>query len=249
VPILGQVLLVLGAIGSILSIVESIVQFAKGEIGFGKMLLGVGLGVIGLFGGKIATNLGKLAKARAITKAVAATNSEARLATRLAGNVDEGMRMISEASETMGRSGELLSLKTILKSPFTLSDEAADVGRAFSGGQLNFAQAFAKNAKNVFVYPLKSPFGDTGSMLRNPSIYYNADKLLPGAVAANLVSFGGDVVSAGQSLVEDFGGDDPWKSGNSVIGIPSPVIDGPYVKLAQLPGNVLGWANDIDGMF
>jgi hypothetical protein len=247
VPILGQVLLVLAAIGSILTILESVVKFAKGEIGWGGLLLGVGIGLIGLFGGKLATSLGKVAKARAITNAAATTNSASRLGTRLAGNSDDGLRMISEASDTMANADNLLSMKTLLKSPFTRSDAAADLFELRKAGNLPFMQGLGNAAKDAFVFPLKNPFGDAASILRNPALYHNADGLVGATAAMNLANFGADSYKAISGL-SAFSGGNVWEQVNSVIGVPGPVMDGPYGNLAQIPGSIAGWADTVDGM-
>ncbi|MFD6175614.1 MULTISPECIES: hypothetical protein [unclassified Isoptericola] len=248
VPILGQILVVLAAIGSILSILETIVSFAKGEIGWGGLLLGVGLGVVGLFGGKLASSLGKVAKARAVTKAASLTNSQSRLAVRLAGNADDGARMISEAQTTMSNADNLLSMKTILSSPFKRSDAMDNLFQLRKAGNLSIAEGLKGAAKEAFVMPFKDPFGGTGELFRNPALYHNLDGLAGAAVTTNLVNFGAASFNAGRSFAEAVGGDDGWAQVNSSVGLAGPLTDGPYVQLAQIPGNVASWSDTFDKM-
>ena len=249
VPVLGQVLLVLAAIGSILTILESVVKFANGEIGWGGLLLGVGLGVVGLFGGKLAGTLGKVAKARAVTNAAATTNSTSRLATRLAGNVDDGTRMISEARTTVANADNLLSMKSIMKSPFTRSDAAQELFELRKAGNLPFLEGMSRAAKDAFVFPLKSPLGGSGELLRNPALFHNADGLVGATVGTNLVNFGSNVYKGADGISTAFTGNDTWAQVNSVIGGASPAMDGPYAGLAQIPGKVVGWSQTVDGIF
>ncbi|MGH8967693.1 MAG: hypothetical protein ACRDXB_20520, partial [Actinomycetes bacterium] len=248
VPILGQILVVLAAIGSILSILESVVKFAKGEIGWGGLLLGVGLGVVGLFGGKLATSLGKVAKARAVTRAASLTNSPSRLAVRLAGNADDGARVISEAQATMSNADNLLSMKSILKSPFQRSEAMEGLFELRKAGNLSVGAGLAGAAKEAFVFPLKSPFGETSELFRNPALYHNLDGLAGAAVSANLVNFGASAWNAGSGFAEAMSGDGGWEKFNSSVGVGGPLIDGPYVQIAQIPGNVVSWADSFDKM-
>ncbi|GHH71820.1 hypothetical protein [Promicromonospora soli] len=248
VPILGQVLLVLAAIGSILTILESVVKFAKGEIGWGGLLLGVGIGLIGLFGGKLASSLGKVAKARAITNAAATTNSTTRLATRLAGNADDGARMISEASDTVANADNLLSMKTLLKSPFTRSDSAAELFELRKAGSLGIMEGLGKTAKE-FVIPLKNPFAGTTAIMNNPALRYNAAGLVGATAGMELVNLAATGVKSGIGIDAAFNGSDGWAQANSIIGSTSPVMEGAYNNVAQLPGKVVGWSKTVDGIF
>lgn len=248
VPILGQVLLVLAAIGAILTILEAVVQFAKGEIGWGGLLLGVGLGVIGLFGGKLAGTLTDVAKARAITKAANLTNSQTRLATRLAGNVDDGLQMITDARALANNADNLLSMKAILKSPFQRPDAMAEMFELRKAGNLTFMQGLTGAAKEAFVFPLKSPFGGSSDLLRNPVLAYNADGLVGAAVTMNLVDFGANAYKAGDGFAKAVGGDDGWKQYDASVGVAGPVTNGPYVNIAQLPSKVVDWAGQLDSI-
>lgn len=248
VPVLGQVLLVLAAIGSILTILETIVQFAKGEIGWGGLLLGVGLGVLGLFGGKLAGTLTDVAKARAITKAANLTNSQTRLATRLAGNVDDGLQMITDARAMANNADNLLSMKSVLKSPFQRSDAMAEMFELRKAGNLTFMEGLSRAGKEAFVFPLKSPFGGSSDLLRNPVLYHNADGLVGAAVTMNLVDFGANAYKAGDGFAKAFSGEDGWKQYESSVGVAGPVTNGPYVNIAQMPSKVVDWAGQLDSI-
>ncbi|MDR7382651.1 hypothetical protein [Promicromonospora iranensis] len=255
VPILGQVLLVLAAIGAILTILESVVKFAKGEIGWGGLLLGVGLGLVGLFGGKLATSLGKVAKARAVTNAVATTNSTSRLAARLgtganqAEKIADGMKLIDEAGETMANADNLLSFKSVLKSPFTRSDSAADLFELRKAGNLGFMEGVGKAAKEAFVFPLKNPFGGSAAILRDPALFHNAGGLVGATASMELANLASSGVKSAIGIDAAFGGNDGWAQANSVIGTTGPVVEGVYSNIAQLPGKAVSWGKTIDGIF
>ncbi|MFC8731950.1 hypothetical protein ACFT5B_05775 [Luteimicrobium sp. NPDC057192] len=242
VPILGQVLLVLAAIGSILQIVETIVKFHKGEIGWGGLLLGVGMGVIGLFGGKLAGTLTKVAKSRAIVNAAGRTNSMTRLATRLGGgDLAKGTQMITEANQVARNSDKLLSVKSVLKSPFVRSDAMRNLYQLKDAGQVTFKEGLKYAAKDAFVFPLKSPLGKSSELLRNPVLFHNADKIAGAAVSMHLVNFGVGAYKGANGAIAAYGGDNGWTTFNSTVGLASPVTDGPYVQLAQVPGKIVDW--------
>ena len=255
VPILGQVLLVLAAIGAILTIVESVVKFAKGEIGWGGLLLGVGLGLVGLFGGKLATSLGKVAKARAVTNAVGTTNSTSRLAARLgsganqAEKIADGMKIIDEAGDTMANADNLLSMKTILKSPFTRSDAATDLFELRKAGNLGFMEGVGTAAKEAFVFPLKNPFGGTTAIVNNPALFHNSGGLVGATATMELANLASSGVKSGIGINAAFGGNDGWAQANSVIGATGPVVEGVYGNIAQLPGKAVSWGKTVDGIF
>jgi hypothetical protein len=255
VPILGQILVVLAAIGSILTILESVVKFAKGEIGWGGLLLGVGIGLVGLFGGKLATNLGKVAKARAVTNAVATTNSTTRLATRLgtgatqADRLADGLKVIDEAGETMANADNLLSFKTILKSPFTRSDAAADLFELRKAGNLGFMEGLGKAAKEAFVFPLKNPFAGSTAIFKDSALVHNAGGLVGATASMELANLGSSAYKSYEGIKTAFGGNDGWAQANSVIGSSSPVVEGVYSNIAQMPGKVVSWGKTIDGIF
>lgn len=252
VPILGQVLLVLAAIGSILTILETVVKFAKGEIGWAGLLGGIALGVIGLFGGKLAGTLSKVAKSRMIVNAAnAADNADdfARVTNALGRNADEGLTAIREASSVVREADNLLSMKSILKSPFVRSDSADEMFRLYKAGDMSFAQGLSRAAKETFVFPLKSPFGDSAELMRMPMIFNTAGTGAHAAVAMNLTNFGADLYKGLDGVNTAFNGGSGWDQFNSVTGASSPITDGPYVSIAQLPGNVVGYVDTIDQMF
>lgn len=254
VPILGQILVVLAAIGSILTILESVVKFAKGEIGWGGLLLGVGLGLVGLFGGKLATNLGKVAKARAVTNAVSRTNSTSRLAARLgsganrAEKIADGMKIIDDAGDTLANADNLLGFKSILKSPFTRSDAAAELFELRKAGSLGIMEGVGKAAKDAFVFPLKNPLGGTADIMRNPALFHNTQGLVGATATMELANVASSGVKSAIGIDAAFGGNDGWAQANSVIGATGPVVEGVYSNVAQLPGKVVSWSNTIDGI-
>ncbi len=252
VPILGQILLVLAAIGAILSIVETIVKFAKGEIGWGGLLLGVGLGILGLFGGKLAGTLAKVAKSRMIVNAAnAADNVDdfALVTNALGRNADEGLAAITEASSVVRNADNLLSMKTLLKSPFVRSDAAQELFELRKAGNLSFMQGLTQSAKEAFVFPLKSPFGDSAELLRMPMIFESAGTGAAAAVTMSLANFAGDMYKAGDGFYNAVNGGSGWDQVNAVVGAPTPVSDGPYIALAQTPGNIVSYVDTFDKMF